>query len=479
MARHSFIQMSKLSDVKGRISYISDPKRQEHLYATFSTREDMTFWNDLAQECQEEFKRFGTEGKCIEARELIIALPEEYTQFDPSQVLREFTEQFKKRYDVECVSALHHNKTKKNYHIHLIFSERRLLPEPEVKIATRSVFYDETGKRVRTKKEITGEDGMIREGCTVIKKGDAYEKHLFTAKDEVFKNELFLDAAKQFYTALINRHIHDPERRLKVFDPNSVYLPTKKIGKNNPKAAEIEADNAARQDWNRTADMALVSGIAEAKIIEIRNEHVYDEASRSVQKHGWLPGLFREIIQKAKEILQVLIRETEAPPKPTLSVDMAEYRKMQKLMVKVQDEARAVKQLMHGELPKLEKQLAETTGLFKGKERKALQEKIARVQQEINLRIDRLPSILKEDGYPDVQAFKRLYDDATLLVEQYNRDLSAWKRQVHGAQQPQQAPPEKESIRKKLRDMEAEAKHRNDARRQQTRPRRHDYDRGR
>ena len=479
MARHSFIQMSKLSDVKGRISYISDPKRQEHLYATFSTREDMTFWNDLAKECQEEFRRYGTEGKCIEARELIIALPEEYTQFDPSQVLREFTEQFKKRYDVECVSALHHNKTKKNYHIHLIFSERRLLPEPEVKIATRSVFYDETGKRVRTKKEITGEDGMIREGCTVIKKGDAYEKHLFTAKDEVFKNELFLDVAKQFYTALINRHIHDPERRLKVFDPNSVYLPTKKIGKNNPKAAEIEADNAARQDWNRTADMALVSGIAEAKIIEIRNEHVYDEASRSVQKHGWLPGLFREIIQKAKEILQVLIRETEAPPKPTLSVDMAEYRKMQKLMVKVQNEARAIKQLMHGELPKLEKQLAETTGLFKGKERKALQEKIASVQQEIDRRMDRLPGILKEDGYPDVQAFKRTYDAATGLVEQYNRDLAAWERQVHGEPRPQQAPPEKESIRKKLREMDAEAKRRNDARRQQTRPRSRNYDRGR
>ena len=67
MARHSFIQMSKLSDVKGRISYISDPKRQEHLYATFSTREDMTFWNDLAKECQEEFKRFGTEGKWVSA----------------------------------------------------------------------------------------------------------------------------------------------------------------------------------------------------------------------------------------------------------------------------------------------------------------------------------------------------------------------------------------------------------------------------
>ena len=33
---------------------------------------------------------------------------------------------------------------------HLIFSERKLLPEPDVKIASRSVFFDETGKRVRT-----------------------------------------------------------------------------------------------------------------------------------------------------------------------------------------------------------------------------------------------------------------------------------------------------------------------------------------
>ena len=86
--------------------------------------------------------------------------------------------------------------------------------------------------------------------------------------------------------------------------------------------------------------------------------------------------------------------------------------------------------------------------------------------------------IYDEDGYPDVQVFKRLYDEATILVEQYNRDLAAWERQVHGEPQPQQAPPEKESIRKKLREMDAEAKRRNDARRQQTRPRSHDYDRG-
>ena len=71
MPRHSFIQMSKLPNVKGRISYITSHARQENLYATYRTA-DSTFWSNLARESQQEFQRSGTEGKCIEARELII-----------------------------------------------------------------------------------------------------------------------------------------------------------------------------------------------------------------------------------------------------------------------------------------------------------------------------------------------------------------------------------------------------------------------
>lgn len=84
-----------------------------------------------------------------------------------------------------CITRLSTSSTA----VHLIFSERKLLAEPEIKIATRSVFFDETGKRIRTKKEITDEDGKIREGCTVIKKGEIYESHLFTVKDDHFKRE--------------------------------------------------------------------------------------------------------------------------------------------------------------------------------------------------------------------------------------------------------------------------------------------------
>ena len=474
MARHSFIQMSKLPNVKGRISYITSHARQENLYATYQTA-DSAFWSNLARESQQEFQRSGTDGKCIEARELIIALPEVYTQYEPQQVLEDFTEQFHKQYGVECVSALHHNKRKTNYHIHLIFSERRLLPEPDVKIAARSVFFNETGKRVRTKNEITGEDGQIRKGCTVIKKGEIYESHLFTVKDECFKSEAFLREVKEVYTELINRHISDPEQHLKVFDKNSVYLPTKKIGKNNPKAEEIKADNAARQEWNRTADMALLSGISEAKIIEVKQTEIHEKVSQSIRESGWLPNLFRSIVSKAKDFLQGLIRQQDMPPKPTLDIDMAEFRTMRNLMIRVQDEAREIRHLQDDVLLKLKQQLAETKGVFKGKERKALTEQIQRTEREIDRRLNRLPEILSEDGYPDVQAFMATYRKAEAVVEQYNRDLAEWERKAKESRRPtakeQYSPPERESVRNRLRQLQAQGR--------QQKPRKKSFDRER
>ena len=377
---------------------------------------------------------------------------------------------------MECVSALHHNKRKTNYHIHLIFSERKLLPEPDIKMATRSVFYDETGKRVRTKKEITGEDGQIRKGCTVIKKGEIYESHLFTVKDDKFKSEPFLREVKEIYTDLINRHISNPEQQLKVFDKNSVYLPTKKIGKNNPKAAEIETDNAARQEWNRTADMALISGISEAKILEVKQTEIHDKASQSIKSKGWLPNLFRGIVTKAKDFLQNLIQEKDMPPKPTLDINMAEFRTMQKLMIKAQDKAKEIRHLQDTVLPKLKQQLADTKGIFKGKERKALTEQIQRTEKEIAEKLDKLPDVLKEDGYPDVQAFMATYRKAEAVVEQYNRDLAAWEREVRENRRPAEkerlTPPEKKSIRDQLRRLQAES-------RQRSQPKRKSHDRER
>ena len=94
----------------------------------------------------------------------------------------------------------------------------------------------------------------------------------------------------------------------------------------------------------------------------------------------------------------------------------------------------------------MKQQLADTKGLFKGKERKALEVKIKETEAEISDRLDKIPDTLKEDGYPDVQVFMRTFGEMESVVEQYNRDLAEWEYQVSRkptAAKEQYRPPEK------------------------------------
>lgn len=307
MKRNSFIEMAKLHDLSGRITYISSHARQEHLYEVYATEPDRVFWRELAKCNQEEFEKSGTNGKCIEARELMIALPESFINYDHDYLLKKMVDEFKKRYGVECFAALHHNKRKTNLHIHMIFAERKRLEQPTEKTATRNMFYDEQGHHVRTKKEILDDAGNIRKGCKIIKKGDVYERKIFTTKDGRFKQESFLDEAKVFYTDLINQMVLDDKDRLSIFDKNGPYLATKKVGKNNPKAEEINADNEIRMEWNRTVDRAVVSGVPEAEILEIKKTEITDRVKESVEQNGSKPELFGDIVMAAIALLERLI----------------------------------------------------------------------------------------------------------------------------------------------------------------------------
>ena len=226
----TFVEHTKLPNVKGRIKYISSKAQQENLYAVYETAPQQ-YWTELAKENQADFKRSGTAGTCIEAREFIIALPKEFIHFDHDELLKYFTESFKRKYGAECIAALHHNKAMTNYHIHLIFSERKILDQKEVKTASRNMFYDERSRHVRTRKEILDEEGKVRPGCRIIPKGEVYEMSYFAGKEDIFKRHSFLAEVKEMYTDLINSLTTDEKERLTVFDPSGPYLPTKKIGK--------------------------------------------------------------------------------------------------------------------------------------------------------------------------------------------------------------------------------------------------------
>ena len=459
--------MSKLPDVRGRITYISSHAKQENLYAVYETA-DRHYWTELAKCNQQEFEKSGTEGKCIEAREFIIALPESFPNlYEPDKLLQLFTDRFKEKYGVECVSALHHNKRKTNYHIHLIFSERKLLPEPMEKTATRNMFYGENGRHVRTKKEILDENGNVRKGCKIVKKGEVYERDLFTAKNKLFKQEDFVDEVKHFYTDLINLLVKDDKEKLHVFDSSGLYLATKKIGKNNPKAEQIQTDNEMRMRWNCEVDRAIVSGVSETEIQQIKKKYITDRIKESVDIFGSQPERLGSIIMTAVTALALLIskvldkaRELSAkffeneivqpiaepsekktakiisqtdklpkqetpkiPPKPVMSAEAAIYPKLLKIYKELNRQNGIIFDAER-ERNELELERDSLKGLAKLTKKGELQSRIDRKNEEINILKIGLSGIVKRYGYQNVQEFYRTYHKSHSVYEKYREQVA-------------------------------------------------------
>lgn len=494
--RHSFIQMTKLSNVRGRITYISSHAKQEHLYAVYETTE-RSYWTELARCSQQEFKKSGVEGNCIEARELIIALPESlYEQGMPDMLLKSFTDKFKEKYGVECVAALHHNKRMTNFHIHLIFSERQLLAEPVIKIATRNMFYDEHGNHVRTKKEILDEAGNIRKRCKVIGKGEVYEKKLFTSKNTRFKQEDFLDEVKLFYTRMINHWVTDEKDRLTVFDRNGPYLATKKIGRNNPKAEQIEQDNKLRMDWNREVDRAIISNVPMDDILQIKREHITEPIKRSNEIYGNKPQrlalilnmaitelvlLISKVLEAARAIRNKIlhtdvtnaektdfasnivvdntdntsaieestkvenkittqeetIKEVNVtkPDKPVMTPEAATYPKLKKIKAELDNQNNLIFQAEQ-QRGNLEIELSDLKGLAKLTRKAELQRKIDEKTDYINRLKIGLSNMVRNYGFENMNEFYLSYKESQNAYAEYQQEVDDWKKSNDNAETP-------------------------------------------
>jgi hypothetical protein len=229
-----YLSSRKLGNVKGRIKYMTDEKKQENIVDYYNTTNN-DFWSMLAKESRERHKETKAGGKCCEARELIIGIP-------PISNIsaKDICNTFKNRYGVECACAIHYNKRDKieNKHCHLIFSEREKLKEPKIeeeKRAIRTYYYDEKGKKCRK-----------AEAVKTIKKGTLLQKsttRYFSDKNEHFKSQKFIYECKE----MILKELLKIDWSLRAEKQNKE-LSEKHIGKNNPRKEYIRQNNKLKQE---------------------------------------------------------------------------------------------------------------------------------------------------------------------------------------------------------------------------------------
>lgn len=224
-----YLDSRKLTNVKGRIKYITNKDKQENIVDYFNTT-DNEFWKMLAKENQQRHREVKAGGKCCEARELIIGIPQKATI-----TAEQICDTFKNKYGVECSCAIHQNNKEGiiNKHCHLIFSERIKLDTPEIvaeKRAARTYYYDEKGNKCKK-----------AEAVKTVKKGTILQKALtryFSDKNEHFKTQKFVYECKELFL----KNLLQIDWSLRAEKQNKE-LSEKHIGKNNPKAEYIKQNN--------------------------------------------------------------------------------------------------------------------------------------------------------------------------------------------------------------------------------------------
>lgn len=308
-----YARQTALTNVGGRIDYISNPARQEHLLAVHDGAADLldgAYWRTLAQECKATQKHTSADRRGVQGRELVIQLSNALLQrMTPEQIASKLAASFEKQYHRPCIVAIHWNKAKTNLHAHLIYAERELLQKPEEKVATRTLFFGEDGKRCYKKAAILDDAGELRPGCRIVAKGDVYERRCFGAVDPTFSSKAWLHAAKKEWLLPLRNGELRGDIEITEYDPSSGKLPQQHVGKvkdvNSSAALEtvarIRKYNKQVRDYNRMVDTGLVHPAVAADI--------QTQVGKSRDKSHVLHAMMERLIAAMKAIAEKMKEE--------------------------------------------------------------------------------------------------------------------------------------------------------------------------
>ena len=310
-----------ISDVVGRIDYITNPDRQENLLAVGGEC-NRNFWQRLAEDCQQAWRESGgkrdkevikhkkdgtkkteiKEKHACEAREIQLMLPGKVltmTAEEQKKLLQNLADFLIRKYGMTCALGLHLSRTDQNVHVHILFSERLRLVEPERRIAKRNTFLDEKGIRRRTKKEILNADGQVREGCRIVHKGEIIATRYFGEKNPLFADRDWCNACKEDLAQWINETL-EPDKKRIVFDQTGPFLAQEHVGKGRPVKQKKKVE-----EYNRTVK-AFNQMVRDRVLEEEEAQRMKSVVILSPNRLGALGGVMAGLLLERPELQRYL-----------------------------------------------------------------------------------------------------------------------------------------------------------------------------
>lgn len=210
---------------------------------------DNDFWSLLAKENQlrhKDSKGCCKNGNCVEARQLIIGIPQ-----NNNIIAKELCDIFKNKYGVECCCAIHTKKDKQgnvtNKHAHLIFADRQKLKEPivvnEVK-TSRTYYYDAKGKKCKKSEAVK----VVPKG-TITTKG---KTQYFSGKIDKFGNMKFVNEVKDLF---LNKVLDVGWNLQQDKENRELNLQTKHIGYKNVNSKFISDNNELKLRFKASCEL--------------------------------------------------------------------------------------------------------------------------------------------------------------------------------------------------------------------------------
>lgn len=330
---HTIVKFRKINSVKSNIQYLQNKTEHPEICYICSTCNEK-LWEEYAEFNQEAFKKSGQKGKCIEAHEFILVLPNEFYKLIPKEkLLNDIVNGLKESLEVEIYAAMHgSDKDSNNLHIHVMYMERKLEQEQD-KIAKRNMYFNQDGKQVRAKKDAVDQEGNLLPGYSMVPKGECYGKKTWSAKKKNMRSRKFTKNIKEFWTDNINLNLEcswaDGMEKREVYNhEKSPYLPLQdtykplkysdkeKYQESVKKAQELSKDiqecNKLRIEYNDSVTAALMNGADRELLVEKRKK-ISKEIKENIEKNNQksIKGILANAVNWIHGFLDKLFKKTD------------------------------------------------------------------------------------------------------------------------------------------------------------------------